>query len=271
MTLDVLPGIGGLLIMIDHLELKTNRIKECTEFYAAVLAPLGYSRRTGDGNAAGFGDGAGMDLFLLPGEPTTPHFAFRAPTRQLVKVCCEIGSQLGALARLPALAPSVHPHYYAGYLHDPDGRSLEFVCHEPEVDHVGPSDLNQPQQPRPPAAEAGVRSASSVAPRPWGKNCQAWELLARTDIAVVHEQMPNGTAEHEHFHEKARQFFFVLKGTLSIRLFGRDYLVRCHEGLEVPPGARHWVRNESGDTTEFLAIAHPSTAGDRIDLMSDNG
>jgi hypothetical protein len=36
------------------------------------------------------------------------------------------------LDRPPALAPHVHPDYYAGYLRDPDGRLVEFVCHRPE-------------------------------------------------------------------------------------------------------------------------------------------
>ena len=31
-----------------------------------------------------------------------------------------------------ATVPRVHPNYYAGYLRDPDGRLIEFVCHKPE-------------------------------------------------------------------------------------------------------------------------------------------
>jgi hypothetical protein len=36
------------------------------------------------------------------------------------------------LDRAPALAPHIHPDYYAGYLRDPDGRLVEFVCHAAE-------------------------------------------------------------------------------------------------------------------------------------------
>ena len=43
-----------------------------------------------------------------------------------------IGGEKGhSLDRAPALAPHIHPNYYAGYLRDPDGRLVEFVCHEP--------------------------------------------------------------------------------------------------------------------------------------------
>ncbi len=37
-----------------------------------------------------------------------------------------------ALDRAPALAPNVHENYYAGYLRDPDGRLVEFVCQKAE-------------------------------------------------------------------------------------------------------------------------------------------
>jgi mannose-6-phosphate isomerase-like protein (cupin superfamily)/catechol 2,3-dioxygenase-like lactoylglutathione lyase family enzyme len=250
--------------MLDHLELKTHRLAECAHFYGAVLAPLGYANRT-TGASPGFGDGSGLDLFLVSGEPSMAHFAFRAPNRQAVRQCCGIGALMGSLDRVPALATTIHPNYFAGYLRDPDGRSVEFVCHEAEDRDLAEDSGDQTLQLRMIAGEAAVTSTSNVTPRPWGRNCQTWELLARTDIAVFHERMPPGTAEQEHSHAKARQFFFVLEGALNIRLLGRDILVLRHHGLEVPPGARHWVRNESGQTTEFLAIAHPSTLGDRID------
>jgi len=108
-----------------------------------------------------------------------------------------------------------------------------------------------------------MKSKSNTVPRNWGGSCQTWELLSRSDFAVFHERMPPGTSEVEHFHSEARQFFFVLEGELNITVLGRDYVLRAHEGLEVSPGERHVVRNISGGATEFLAIAHPTTLGDR--------
>lgn len=119
--------------MIDHLELKTAHLAESIRFYADLLAPLGYAQ-TVDGPAKGFGDGVSLDLFLVEGEPSANvHFAFRAPDRATVNRIHAIGSEQGhCLDRPPALAPHIHPHYYAGYLRDPDGRLVEFVCHQPE-------------------------------------------------------------------------------------------------------------------------------------------
>jgi catechol 2,3-dioxygenase-like lactoylglutathione lyase family enzyme len=118
--------------MIDHIELRTRDLPASVRFYAAVLEPLGY-RQSVDGPAKGFGDARGPDFFLIAGEPVDrAHYAFRAPSRAIVRACYERGSAFNALERAPALAPQVHPNYYAAYLRDPDGRLVEFTCHEAE-------------------------------------------------------------------------------------------------------------------------------------------
>jgi catechol 2,3-dioxygenase-like lactoylglutathione lyase family enzyme len=119
-------------LMIDHLELNTRQLAASLLFYADTLAPLGYVQKV-DGPAKGFGDGVSLDLFLAEGEPSANvHFAFRAPDRATVDRIYAIGRERGhALDRAPALAHHIHPNYYAGYLRDPDGRLIEFVCHAP--------------------------------------------------------------------------------------------------------------------------------------------
>jgi mannose-6-phosphate isomerase-like protein (cupin superfamily) len=109
-----------------------------------------------------------------------------------------------------------------------------------------------------------IRNASNVSPRSWGLICQTWELLSgNPDLAVFLERMPPGTAEVEHLHERARQFFFVISGELTIRLGKTSHRLGPGDGLEVAPGQVHLVRNVSNEGTEFLAIASPSTVGDR--------
>lgn len=118
--------------MIDHLELKTRHLAASQHFYAELLAPLGYNLKV-DGPAKGYGDGAALDLFLLEGAPSeNVHFAFRAPDRAVVDRIYAIGRDGGHdLDRAPALMPHIHPDYYAAFLRDPDGRLVEFVCHDP--------------------------------------------------------------------------------------------------------------------------------------------
>ena len=119
--------------MIDHLELRTRIPVQSLRFYGDVLAPLGYRLRV-EGPAKGFGDGASLDFFISEGDASANiHFAFAAPSRAVVDRIYEVAREAGhALDRAPALAPHIHPHYYAGYLRDPDGHLIEFVCHKPE-------------------------------------------------------------------------------------------------------------------------------------------
>ena len=119
--------------MIDHLELKTNRLAELERFYREILNPLGYEKKL-DGPVKGFGEGEGMDLFLVEGEPSTNvHYAFAAKSRSIVDAAWEKGRAGGHdLDRAPSLAPNIHPNYYAGYLRDPDGRLVEIVCQREE-------------------------------------------------------------------------------------------------------------------------------------------
>lgn len=119
--------------MIDHLEISTRQMAESLRFYTDALAPLGYTQQT-DGAAKGFGDGQSLDLFLTEGEPSTNvHYAFAAPDRATVDRIYALAETAGhTLDRPPALAPHIHPNYYAAYLRDPDNRLIEFVCQRAE-------------------------------------------------------------------------------------------------------------------------------------------
>jgi mannose-6-phosphate isomerase-like protein (cupin superfamily) len=98
----------------------------------------------------------------------------------------------------------------------------------------------------------------------WGDGCDGWRLVNRPDLTVIHERMLPGTAEVRHYHRVARQFFFVLSGSLMVEMEGRREVLQAQQGLEIAPGEVHQVRNSSGADVEFLVISHPSTARDRI-------
>ena len=76
--------------------------------------------------------------------------------------------------------------------------------------------------------------------------------------------MPDGASEVRHRHSRARQFFFVLSGRLTIELEGARHELRAGEGLEVPPGLAHQAANESGDDTSFIVVSQPPSHGDRL-------
>ncbi len=100
--------------------------------------------------------------------------------------------------------------------------------------------------------------------RRWGADCDAWELLSLDDLQIVEERMPPGTREEGHHHAEARQFFYVLSGTLTIELDGQEHTVSTGSGLHVPAGTGHLVANRGPGVASFLAIASPTTAGDRL-------
>ena len=89
----------------------------------------------------------------------------------------------------------------------------------------------------------------------WGQQCDGWHLLQGFDLSVIEERMPPGTAEVRHRHVRARQFFYVLEG-VAHRLAAR-------EGLHVPPGAAHQMRNEADGELRFIVVSSPKSHGDR--------
>lgn len=98
----------------------------------------------------------------------------------------------------------------------------------------------------------------------WGEVCDGWHLVKGQDLSVIHERMPGNTAEVRHYHERSRQFFFVLSGQAVLEVEGVRHTIGSQEGVEVPSGAAHQMKNEGEDAVEFLVISQPTTRGDRI-------
>lgn len=100
----------------------------------------------------------------------------------------------------------------------------------------------------------------------WGDVCDGWHLVKRNDLSVIAERVPAGARETRHFHETARQFFFVLSGCAVIEVDGERITLAEGQGLEVAPGIPHQFMNESSADVHFLVISHPSTREDRADI-----
>jgi mannose-6-phosphate isomerase-like protein (cupin superfamily) len=108
-----------------------------------------------------------------------------------------------------------------------------------------------------------VVSRNSVESYSWGAGCLGWHLVRTSELSVIHEEMPPGTEEVRHRHHHARQFFFVLRGTLTIDCDGVRHQLEPHTGLEVAPMTTHQVRNESAANIEFIVVSQPPSHGDR--------
>ncbi|MFE1629710.1 cupin domain-containing protein [Brevibacillus reuszeri] len=98
----------------------------------------------------------------------------------------------------------------------------------------------------------------------WGEQCDGWHLVKGQELSVIHERMPGNTAEVRHYHERSRQFFFVLSGVAVLEVAGVRHELFAQEGVEVPPRVAHQMKNEGAADVEFLVISQPTTRGDRI-------
>lgn len=82
-------------------------------------------------------------------------------------------------------------------------------------------------------------------------------------MSVILERMPSGTCERRHRHARARQFFYVLHGELTIECDAVRHRLGAGSGLEVGPGTPHQVFNDSADAAEFLVVSQPPSHDDR--------
>jgi mannose-6-phosphate isomerase-like protein (cupin superfamily) len=100
----------------------------------------------------------------------------------------------------------------------------------------------------------------------WGEICDGWYLLKRDDMSVIQERVPSGGAEIMHYHNIARQFFYVLEGEGTMILEDQKVVLSKGQGLEIPPQVKHQFKNLSHADVHFLVISLPSTKGDRINV-----
>ncbi len=97
----------------------------------------------------------------------------------------------------------------------------------------------------------------------WGDACEGWHLVRAQNLSVLEERMPPGTSEERHWHARARQFFYVLAGTLTLEVEGTTHTLAARTGIELPPGTAHQACNRSTSDVEFLVISEPPSHGDR--------
>lgn len=98
----------------------------------------------------------------------------------------------------------------------------------------------------------------------WGDQCDGWHLVKQNDLSVIHEKMPAHTSEVKHYHQHSRQFFFVLSGSATMEIDGKEIVLQPHEGIEVAPLVHHQMFNKSNEEIQFLVISQPISKGDRI-------
>jgi catechol 2,3-dioxygenase-like lactoylglutathione lyase family enzyme len=125
--------------MIDHVSIAVRDLARASAFYAAVLAPLGYTKLEARTTTVGFGKryaefwlnhrpGMVVPVEERDGRNAGVHVCLRAPSTAAVD-----GFHAAALAAggasdgAPGLRPQHGEGYYAAFIRDPDGNRIEAV------------------------------------------------------------------------------------------------------------------------------------------------
>jgi len=99
--------------------------------------------------------------------------------------------------------------------------------------------------------------------------------LARISLGVdtggqdkdnLKKKMPSKTAENLHFHKKAQQFFYILKGIATFELEGELFVINEKQGFHIEPNQKHRILNNTESDLEFIVISEPKSHGDRVNL-----
>ena len=99
----------------------------------------------------------------------------------------------------------------------------------------------------------------------WGDNCKGWTFIDDS-VSVKQESMPAGTREQRHYHEKAAQYFFILKGTATFEMEGDVIEAGAQKLIMIKPLQKHLISNNGEDDLEFILFSNPSTSNDRINV-----
>jgi catechol 2,3-dioxygenase-like lactoylglutathione lyase family enzyme len=124
---------ADVVVMIHHVSVGTNDLGRARPFYDAVLAVLGLRLIRVNHRALLYGTGDIIFSVEVPsdGRPASAgngtHVAFAAGARGVVDKFYAAGlANGGSDAGAPGLR-DYDPHYYAAFLHDPDGNKIEAV------------------------------------------------------------------------------------------------------------------------------------------------
>jgi mannose-6-phosphate isomerase-like protein (cupin superfamily) len=103
---------------------------------------------------------------------------------------------------------------------------------------------------------------------PQGATCEGWHLVRTPELSIIEERMPAGASETRHSHVRARQFFFVLEGELTLEVERREFILHATQGIEIAPGHAHQALNRGEREVRFLVTSQPPSHGDRVEAVT---
>jgi quercetin dioxygenase-like cupin family protein len=95
-----------------------------------------------------------------------------------------------------------------------------------------------------------------------------WEVFTKATVGtealrlLVQEYPPGGYTEGHPVHEDFEQTYYVLAGTLTLVLDGKEQVVPEGTFVFIPRGVRHEHRNDQSEPLRFMTINVPVRDGD---------
>ena len=88
----------------------------------------------------------------------------------------------------------------------------------------------------------------------FGRICEGWLLHKSVGLNVRLEHSPPGGTTSAHYHNGMRQFFYALRGCVSVTTNEGTYRLHAGDGVLVDGGVPHRVHNEEASPAEYLVV-----------------
>jgi mannose-6-phosphate isomerase-like protein (cupin superfamily) len=70
--------------------------------------------------------------------------------------------------------------------------------------------------------------------------------------------IPPGKSSSTHFHKKTEETYYILKGSGSMIVSGKEFSVTAGQACYLAPGDIHSIENRGENDLEFLAVCTPA-------------
>lgn len=89
------------------------------------------------------------------------------------------------------------------------------------------------------------------------------EILAPRNSSLARQSLAEatlrpGASTQAHFHAGTEEIYYILEGRGVMRIETEERAVRTGDGIAIPPGARHQIRNTGDVDLVFLCCCVPA-------------
>jgi len=89
------------------------------------------------------------------------------------------------------------------------------------------------------------------------------EILAPRNSIIQRQSLAEarllpGRSTEEHYHVQTEEIYYILSGSGQMVVDGEERHVKKHDGIAIPPGARHQITNTGDDDLVILCCCVPA-------------